>query len=148
MDRWQGYLPVSNASLLLTFERAAQRGVQFSPAERALFLACEFWTAVAGRKLAAYLGANPLDSLRYMSIVYSGIRAHGVTSALFVCIGELESASHPQARYSCVAALQERLLKTTDPVDQLITHLAEKLGLGAGGQVHWIDASDMLLISA
>lgn len=135
MDRWLGYLPVSSASLLSTFERAARNGVQFSLAERALFMACEFWTAISARKLSAHLGADSVDALRYMSIVYSGIGAHDVARTLIVAIGELEATSHRQVRDNCVAALQERLLKSRDPVDQLIARFTETLGLGSAMDV-------------
>jgi hypothetical protein len=120
-----------------------QSGAQFSPAERALFMACEFWTAVSGRRLVAHLGGDPSEALRYMSIIYSGISAHGVASAMMMTLGELDTTSHPQARHDCVAALQERLLNTVDPVDRLIARLAENLGLGSPRQVSWSGASEM-----
>jgi hypothetical protein len=144
MGRWQGHMPIANASLLSTFEKAAQGSVQFSPAERALFIACEFWTAVCARKLDVHLGVDSIDALRYMGMIYSAVGAHGVASAVMVAIGELERASHPQKRHTCLASLQERLLTINDPVDQLIARLAEKLGLGSGTG----PMSEMISISA
>jgi hypothetical protein len=148
MDRWQGYLPASSASLLSRFESAAQRRVQFSPAERALFMACEFWTAVSARTLGAHLRASSIDTLRYMSILYSAIGAHGVASEIIIAIGEFECASHPQAIQQCLATLQENLLKTHEPVDQLIARLAEKLGLASGGRQNAMRASENISIVA
>jgi hypothetical protein len=133
---------MANASLRL-LSRAAQSGVQFSLAERSLFLACEFWTAVCTRGLAAHLGADAIDALRYIGMIYSAIGAHGVASAAFVAIGELQSAAHPQERHRCLANLQERLLKTRDPVDELIARLAENLGLGSGSGPQWMPASEV-----
>lgn len=132
MDRWQGYLPLASASLVSTFERAAKPGVQFSLAERALFLACDFWGAISARRVIEHLGAGSIDALRYMSIIYSAIGAHGVVRAMVVAIGELEGASHPQTRHTHLASLQARLLKTRDPVDELIARFAQNLGLGPG----------------
>jgi len=148
MDRWQGYLPMARASLLSTFERAAHTGVQFSPAERALFLACEFWTAVSVRKLVVHLGADPIGALRYMTLLYSGIGALGVTSDMVVAVGELASSSHPQVQYNCLIALQERLLKTRDPVDRLIARFAGYLGLDSPGDSNWPESSKVVLVSA
>jgi hypothetical protein len=148
MSRWQRHLPMANASLWLTSRRAAQSGVQFSPAERSLFMACEFWTAVCRRSLAMHLGVDSIDTLRCTSMVYSAIGAHSVASAMFVAIGELQRAAHPQQRHGCVATLQERLLKTGDPVDQLIARLAENLGLGLGSSSKWAPASEVISIPA
>jgi hypothetical protein len=51
---------------------------------------------------------------------------------MVVAIGELEGASHLQTRHKHLASLQAHLLKTRDPVDELIARFAENLGLGSG----------------
>jgi len=132
MTRWQGSLPLASASLVSTFEAAAKRGVQFSLAERALFLACEFWNAISARRVIEHLGAGAIDALRYMSIIYSAIGAHAVARAMVLAIAELEGTSIAQTRHEHLATLQVLLLKTGDPVDELIVRFAQKLGLGAG----------------
>jgi hypothetical protein len=137
MDRWQEYLPVSSASLLSTFDRAIQKRVQFSAAERALFMACEFWSAVLARRLVAHSGSGAIEMLRYVSILYSAMGAHAVANELMTAIGELDDASNPQAQRQCLGKLQDNLLKTGDPVDLLISRLAERLGLGSGGGLNW-----------
>jgi hypothetical protein len=93
-------------------------------------MACDFWTAVCSRSLAPHLGERPLDALRYLSILYTAIRADEVAAAVIVAISELESSSGPQEQHHCVATLQERLLWTKDPVDQLIAGLAQTLRWG------------------
>lgn len=128
--RWQGHLPLASAKLLPTFDRAGRVGTPFSPAERALFLACEFWGAISARRLVGHLGEDSLGALRYMTIIYSAIGAHRVVNAMIVAIGELECTSMPEERYQRLVALQARLLTTRDPVDELIVHLAENLGFG------------------
>ena len=131
MDRWQGSLPLASASLLSIVEKAAKGGVQFSLAERALFLACEFWSAISARGVIEHLGAGSIDALRYMSIIYSAIGAHGAARAMVDAIGELEGASHPQSQHKSLASLQVSLLKTQEPVDELIARFAENLRLGS-----------------
>jgi hypothetical protein len=135
VDRWQGHLPITSASLRSTLTRAARERLPFSSVERALFTACEFWVAVRSRKLASHLGVGPLDALRYTSILYTAIRADGVAAAVIIAINELACISDPQEQHQCLAELQERLLRTRDPVDHLIAHLAKTLGLGAGEQL-------------
>jgi hypothetical protein len=135
VDRWQGHLPITSASLRSTLMRAARERLQFSSAERALFTACEFWVAVCSRQLAPHLGVGPLDALRYTSILYAALRADGVAAAIIVAINELEGTSDPQEQHQCLAKLQEQLLSTPDPVDHLIAHLAQTLGWGAGEQL-------------
>jgi hypothetical protein len=131
MDRWQGSLPLASASLISIVEKAAKGGVQFSLAERALFLACEFWSAISARGVIEHLGAGSIDALRYMSIIYSAIGAHGAARAMVDAIGELEGASHPQSQHKSLASLQVSLLKTQEPVDELIARFAENLRLGS-----------------
>jgi hypothetical protein len=149
MDRWQEYLPLSSECLLSTFDRAIQSRAQFSPAERALFVACEFWTAVMARKLVAqHGGPDAVDTLRHMSILFSAIGAHGVVSELIIAIGEFEGVSHPQTQRQCLGKLQDNLLKTREPVDLLIARLAQKLGLGRAGGPNWDYGSEEIPLFA
>lgn len=143
MGRWQGHLPMASANLRPILDKAAQGGTQFSLAERAIFMACEFWTAIAAQKLVMYLGEGAMDTLRYMNIIYSAIGAPNVASAVIATVGELEGSSSPQIRLTCLRALQDRLLKTEDPVDHLIARFVERLRLGAEHRSEWVSASDM-----
>jgi hypothetical protein len=148
MDRWQAYLPVSSASLLPTFESAVRRKAQFSPAERALFMACEFWTAVQARTLVAHVGSGAVETLQYMSILYAAFGAHAAANEMIVAVGESAGAADPQAQRQCIGKLQENLLRTHEPVDLLIARLAERLGLGSGGGLNWECASEEISLFA
>jgi len=144
MSRWHGYLPLASLALTPVLERAARTGTQFSAAERALFTACEFWVAVEGRTVAAYLGAEAEEPLRYLGIVYSALETPGVARALVRAVGEFKDATTARLRLQCLATLQERLLSTTDLVDRSIAGLALDLRLssetplrqGAGASNH------------
>lgn len=131
MNRWQEHLPVASLALSPLFERATSGGVQFSAAERALFTASEFWVAIKTRTLVAHLGPHNLDALRYLSIVYSAMGAHHVARILTTGVGEMGDTATPQDRLKCLTALQERMVRTHDSVDQLIAGLAHKLGLSS-----------------
>jgi hypothetical protein len=142
MDRWRGHLPIASAALLSILERAAKGGSQFSPAERALFTACEFWAAAEGRTLVRYLGASAADPLRFVSIVFAAIGASNVARTLFAAVGELRDAPTPLAQLKCLTGLQERLLKTRDPVDKLIAGFANNLRMSSDTRPEWVRASE------
>jgi hypothetical protein len=152
MDRWQTYLPVSSAALLPIFGGAIQKKTQFSLTERALFVACEFWTAVGARTLVAHVGSDAVETLRYMSILYLAIGAHGVANDMMIAVDELVSVSvsvsDPRTQRQCLIKLQNNLLKTRDPVDPLIARLAEKLRLGSGGRRNWEKGTEEIAIVA
>ena len=131
VSRWQGYLPSASLALSDLLQRGARGGRQFTAPERALFAACEFWVAVETRALIAHLGARAADSLRCLSIVYSAMGAHHVARMLIATLGEIRPTSKSPDPVKCLAALQERLAHTQDPVDQLIAGLAHDLGLSA-----------------
>ncbi len=131
MNRWQGHLPVASVALSALLERAARGGVQFTAPERALFTACEFWAAVETRTLHAHLGPHAADSMRTLSFVYSAMGAHHVARTLVAGVAEMGEQTTPLGRHKCLEALQQRLARTQDPVDQLIADLAHSLGLSA-----------------
>jgi hypothetical protein len=129
--RWLGHLPVASQALSWLLVRAARGGQPFSPPERALFAACEFWVAVERRALPVHLGANVADPLRYQSIVFAAMGAHHVARALIAGVGEFSRSATPLEGLKCLTVLQERLSRTQDPVDELIAGLADTLGLSA-----------------
>ncbi len=133
MIRWQEHLPVATATLRLAFGKAVRDRAPFSPAERAIFTACDFWTAVCARELGSYLGPHPVETLRYIGILYVAIGAHGVANAIVVAVKELECDSIAQQHQRCLSRLQARLLESRDPVDSLIARLAQTLGIGIQG---------------
>jgi hypothetical protein len=131
VSRWHEHLPVASLALSALLERAARGGAQFTAAERALFTACECWAAVETRTLIAHLGPHDADALRYLSIVYSAMGAHHVARNLITAVAEMGDTATPLGRLQCLTALQQRLARTKDPVDQLIADLAHDLGLSA-----------------
>lgn len=130
-NRWQGHLPVASQALSALLERAGRGGMQFSGPERALFTACEFWVAVETRTLVAYLGPDAADALRSLSIIYAAAGAHHIAGMLMAGIAEIGDAATPSDRLPRLLALQERVARTQDPVDELIAGLAHSLGLSA-----------------
>jgi len=124
-------MPESSSALGSLLERAASGNCTFSPAERALFMACEFWVAVETRVLVRHLGADPAESIRYQGLVFGAIGAQGVSRALVSALREYAACAGPPARRRCLDLLQERLAGTQEPVDFLIAELADRLGMSA-----------------
>ena len=147
VNRWQGHLPAASAALAALLERAGSGGAQFTASERALFAACEFWVAVQTRTLATYPGSSDADALRYLSIVYAATGAPGMARLLIVGAGEMYAAVTPAERLQCLTALQERMAKTREPVDQLIAELAQSLGLSSAPSPGAVDESRRIGLS-
>lgn len=68
-------------------------------------MACEFSTAVCSRELAARLGLNSIDALRYVSMIYAAIGADAVAGDLMVAGGEFGHAARPRDRHKWNAPL-------------------------------------------
>jgi|GEM_PF-1289302 len=143
MKRWQGRLPLSSRALAAVLDRATNGGGQFSQAERALFTACEFWAAVEGRTLLAYLGAEPTEPLCYLSIVLAAMGTPNVARALVEAVGALREAGTASARAACLNALQMRLLQTADRVDLGVARMAIALRLDSGRESIAADRAGM-----
>jgi hypothetical protein len=61
---WQGHFPVTCVALMSLLDRAVAGEEKFSPAERVLFVACEFWSAVNAVELDAYFDLKAKDPTR------------------------------------------------------------------------------------
>lgn len=131
MERWQQHLPIATAALVPLLEEAASTGAEFPPAERALFMACDFWTAVASHSLVNHLGADPVRKLRYMGIVYSAIGAFGIASLTNRAVRDLRGFAAPHELHTCLMQLEARLLASGDSVDALIAQLARTMLTGS-----------------
>jgi hypothetical protein len=129
--RWRGHLPEASVALEALLGRSATGRCEFSPSERALFMACEFWVAVESRDMVRHLGDAPVERLRYQVVVFAAIGAQGVSRALVRGLCELAASRGPVACHRCLEVLEERLGSTQDPVDGLIAGLADRLGISA-----------------
>jgi hypothetical protein len=127
IDTWRGHLPITSEILLTILERAEASENVFSRAERILFTTCEFWAAIATRSIATHLGSEALDNLRNAICAFSAIGAVHVENTLNAVLSGLVNAPTRRQYLECLAALEDELPKTKDPVDQLIARFAENL---------------------
>jgi hypothetical protein len=144
MGTWRGHLPITCEMLLPILERAAAGANDFSRAERILYTTSEFWAAVGTRSIATHLGSEVVDNLRNAIIAFSTIGAEHVENTLNAVISDLTNARTKQGRLECLAALEDNLPKTQDPVDELIAHFAEDLKSSSAVCVNWLSSARTL----
>jgi hypothetical protein len=137
MDAWRGHLPITSRMLLRILSKAAAGKNEFSRAERILYTACEFWAATAARSIAAHLGAEVVDNLENAIFAFSRIGAGHVENTLIVFLRDLANPPTKRRYLERLAALEEDLLKTKDPVDRLIARFAEDLKEGIAVSPSW-----------
>jgi hypothetical protein len=118
---------ITRQGLLATLERVAAETVEMSVSERALFATCEFWSAIESRSLRQYLGTAATEQLRYISVVYTAIGANEISRAVDETLAELNHACGESRSLYCIARLQERLRRLTDPLIDLLARCTKRL---------------------
>ena len=129
MDAWRGHLPITCQMLLRILNKAAAGKNEFSRAERILYTTCEFWAATAARSIVTHLGSGVVDNLENAIFAFSTIGAVHVENTLIAFLRDLANPPTKRRYLERLAALEEDLLKTKDPVDHLIAHFAEHLNV-------------------
>ncbi len=130
-NRWQGHLAITREVLLRILLRSAGGDEDFTRAERILYTTCEFWAAIRTRSIAAHLGAQIAENLHNASAAFSAIGANHVANSLNACHRELAAALTAEQLLEPLAALENELSVTSDPVDLLIAHYATAMKDGA-----------------
>lgn len=125
MDTWRGHFPITSIVLFGLLDKAQNRvGDEFSEDERILFTACEFWAATANRSLDEHLGKDSVERLRAAQAAFDRIGATRVANTLGVTADYLIRGPSPRPPTFSVTQLEQRLLKTADKVDELISAFA------------------------
>lgn len=131
MDAWRGHLPITSEMLQRLLNRAAAGENDFSRAERILYTTSEFWAATAARSIFMHLGSDVVDNLKDAIFAFSRIGAVHVENTLTAFLRGLADPPTRCRYLERLAALEQDLLKTEDPVDHLIAHFAQDLKEGA-----------------
>ena len=127
MSLWPGHQPGTRTRLYVILDQAALAANGLSLAERALFVVCEFWSAVVTQSLECYLGANPEQRLRSAAMVYAAMGAKRTARAIDKALGELACTHDGQQRQRRIAALELVMLKTRGSINELIARFARRL---------------------
>lgn len=126
-SQWSGHSAVTRRRLLTILERAAGGLQDFSVAERALHMACEFWAAVESQTLQVFLGPTPAKQMRYFATIYGAIGATEVAREVAASAEAVRLAGSSSRCAAGIALLQERLRDTTDPLNDLIARFSQHL---------------------
>ncbi len=121
---WQGHFPVTCIAMMSLLDRAAAGAVKFSPAERVLFVACEFWSAVNAVELEAYFDLNAEDPTRDARVALRIVGA--VKLAELLDRGVLGPAGSRASvrRRRRLLELEATFRQIAEPVDLLLARFA------------------------
>ena len=124
---WRGYYPIAGFVLeALTKKSRGHESVEFTHAERVLFIASDFLAAAAQRRLEGYLAVNRVQMLRTALPAFEEIGAVRVVSILRVAIGELTNRSAVLNAEQVTADVEDQVLHTEDSLDDLIARYAAR----------------------
>jgi hypothetical protein len=120
MDMMRRTFPIANFVLTALRKKAASDDPAFSRAERALYVACTFWAAVARHRLAAHLGSEAEARLRAAGAAFSAIGAAEISAAVAAAVAELPQPPSPVWLQERAGILEFQLLGAGDSLDELI----------------------------
>jgi hypothetical protein len=109
--------------MMSLLDRLAAGEVDFSPAERALFVACEFWSAFNAAELDSYFDLKAADPMRDAREALAFVGA--VQMAYALDLADLGPAGRAGIRRrQRLSELTESLRRVDEPVDLLIARFA------------------------
>ena len=121
---WPGHFPVTSVALLSMLERIAGGERRFSPAERILFVACEFWSAFNAGELDGYFDLKAEDPTRDSRIALQIVGATQMAGTLDQgALGPPGGRADIRRRRRLVI-LEEKMARISEPVDLLIARFA------------------------
>ena len=127
MNLWPGHAPATRGCLGAILDEAALRPGGLSLAERALLMACEFWSAVATQSLVCHLGAIPEQRLDSLASVFRAMGAKRAARAMQSTVQELARISGGWQRERRIAALETAMVKLRVVVDESLSRFAYRL---------------------
>ena len=125
IETWRGIYPITSFVLeALVRKRDAGDPATLSPAEKILLTAVEFWAAAAHGTLQQHLRPHIGENLAVAQQAFSELGAVRVVSLLRVASEELHDATLRQSESAVIDQLDERLARTDDNIDDLISRYA------------------------
>lgn len=121
---WPGHFPVTSVALVSMLERLVLGDMNFSPAERILFVACEFWSAFKSGELDGHFDLKAEDPTRDSRMALRIIGAAKVALALSRGALGPPGGRADIKRRRRLALLEEKLRLIDEPVDLLIARFA------------------------
>jgi hypothetical protein len=121
---WQGHFPVTCVAMMSLLDRAAAGEDKFSPAERVLFVACEFWSAVNAAELDAYFDLKAEDPTHDARVALRIVGAVKLANMLDRGVLGPAGGRASVRRRRRLLELDARLRGVADPVDLLLARFA------------------------
>jgi hypothetical protein len=121
---WRGHFPVTSVAVMSVLERAAAGEVNFSPAERTLFVVCEFWSAFNAAELDTYFDLKAQDPTRDAREALRTVGAVQMADALdFAVLGPAGGRATVRRRQRLLE-LAATLQRIDEQLDLLIARFA------------------------
>ncbi len=124
-DAWSGHLPITQRRLVSIMERAAAGSSDFTMAEQALFMLCEFWAAVVAGELDTHWRSGEGERVPTVITICAAIGLSEVADALTKARSDLAEPLTASQRRRRIAALEKQLLGLNTPIDQIIGGFAQ-----------------------
>ena len=121
---WPGHFPVTSVALLSMLERIADGERRFSPAERILFVACEFWSAFNAGELDGLFDLKAEDPTRDTRIALHVVGAIKMAESLNQGVLGPAGGRADARRRRRLVLLEDRMRLISEPVDLLLARFA------------------------
>jgi hypothetical protein len=121
---WQGHFPVTCVAMMSLLDRAAAGQEKFSPAERVLFVACEFWSAVNAVELDAFFDLKAEDPTRDARVALRIVGAVKLADMLDPGVLGPAGARTSARRRRRLSELEASFREIAEPVDLLLARFA------------------------
>jgi hypothetical protein len=121
---WQGHFPVTCVAMMSLLDRVAAGEEKFSPAERVLFVACEFWSAVNAVELDAYFDLKAEDPTRDARVALRIVGAVKLADMLDRGVLGPAGGRASVSRRRRLSELEASFRGIAEPVDLLLARFA------------------------
>jgi hypothetical protein len=121
---WRGHFPVTCVAMMSLLDRAAAGQEKFSPAERVLFVACEFWSAVNAVELDAFFDLKADDPTRDARVALRIVGAVKLADMLDRGVLGPAGGRASARRQRRLSELEASFREIAEPVDLLIARFA------------------------
>ena len=121
---WRGHFPVTSVAMMSLLDRLAAGEENFSSAECALFVACEFWSAFNAAELDVYFDLKAEDPTRDTRAALRIVGAVQVADVLDLADLGPAGGRAASRRRQRLLELAGTLQRIEEPVDLLIARFA------------------------
>lgn len=123
---WQGHYPATQGALLRIMVRASRGCEIFSRRERALYIASEFWAAVASGTLDEHLKIDAAEKLHQAWAAFLILEASNIANVVGQVAQNPNQLTAKRWPRSYAANIERRIRRVSRNVDQILSDCAGK----------------------